>query len=345
MKTWIGLAGGVVAGGAVVLGLVGCGKHGSGEGIEGGPARPVVVAEAETGSRPIFEEVVGTVRTRMRAVVEAKVSGRVKALDVILGQRVKEGDVVAEIDAQEIRARYEQAVAQRDQARKDLERATALVKKQVSSRQEFDAVEARFRVADAQVREAETMLGYAQVTAPFDGVVSRRLAEVGDLAVPGKALLEIEDRGALRFEADVPEALIDRVASGQKIAVAIPAVEKVFEGDVVEVSPTADAASRTFLVKLDLPEESVLRTGQFGRAAIPVGEAVSVVVPEGAVVVRGQMEMVFVVDGGVARLRLVKTGKRRDGGVEILSGLRGGETVVAVDAPLLVDGMRVEVAQ
>ncbi len=330
---------------AAAVFLSGCGRHAP-EKSESQPAVLLVeVVPVASSPREVVEEVVGSVRTKTRAVVEASVSGRISKMPVVLGQQVKAGELLAEIDAQEILARHEQAGAQREQASRDLERAKTLIKKQVSSRQEFDAAEARFRVAEAALHEMRTMLGYARVTAPFDGVISRKLADVGDLAAPGKPLLEIEERGTLRFEADVPEALIDGVAAGQKVSVSIPAVQKSFGAGVVEVSPTADSASRTFLIKLDLPADPALRAGQFGRAAIPVGRADSVRVPADSVVQRGQMEMVFVVRDGAAVLRLVKTGKRIGDEVEILSGLAPGEILIADGAARLVDGQRVEAAK
>lgn len=299
----------------------------------------VVVAPA---SRPVTEEVVGSVRTRVRSTIEAKVSGRISEMPVILGQKVKSGELLAKIDAREIQARLEQAEAQSEQASRDLERVRTLAQKQVASKQELDAAEARARVTEAAHREARTMLGYVNVTAPFDGVVSRRLAEVGDLAAPGKPLLEIEDRGALRFEADVPEALIGMVSAGDKMEVSIPTIRKSFPATVAEVSPTADAASRTFLVKLDLPASPELRAGQFGRAAVPVGEAKSLRIPADAIVQRGQMEIVFVSESGKARLRLVRTGKTFPDGVEILSGLSDGDAVILSNPFSLVDGQPVE---
>jgi len=296
-------------------------------------------------SRLVTEEVVGSVRTRIRSVIEAKVSGRISEMPIILGQKVKAGELLAKIDAREIQARLEQAEAQREQAVRDLERARALAEKQVSSKQELDAAEARARVAEAALSEARTMMGYANVTAPFDGVVARRLAEVGDLAAPGKPLLEIEDRGELRFEADVPEALIGMVNAGDKIEVSIPAIRQNLAATVAEVSPSADAASRTFLVKLDLPASPELRAGQFGRAAVPVGKAKSIRVPSAAIVKRGQMEIVLVNDSGKAQLRLIRTGKTFADGVEILSGLSEGDTVILSDPAALMDGQAVEVAK
>jgi RND family efflux transporter MFP subunit len=302
----------------------------------------LIVAPA---SRPVTEEVVGSVRTRIRSVIEAKVSGRISEMPVKLGQKVKVGELLAKIEAREIQARLEQSEEQNNQAIRDLDRARALAVKQVSSKAELDAAESRARVAEAALREARAMLGYVNVTAPFDGVVSRRLAEVGDLAAPGKPLMEIEDRGELRFEADVPEALIGVVNAGDKIEVSIPAIRQSFGATVAEVSPTADAASRTFLVKLDLPTSPDLRAGQFGRAAVPVGEAKSIRIPASALVKRGQMEIVFVNDSGKAQLRLIRTGKIFSDGVEILSGLSEGDAVILSNPAALIDGQAVEVAK
>ncbi|HEY5741325.1 MAG TPA: efflux RND transporter periplasmic adaptor subunit, partial [Terrimicrobiaceae bacterium] len=173
----------------------------------------------EAKPHPVTEEVIGTVRAKIRAAVEAKVSGRITRMAVDLGQPVREGDLIAEIDAQEIKARLDQAVATREQAGQDLKRYTVLLEKQVAAKQEFDAAQARFRVADAAVKEAQAMLGYVEVRAPFAGVISRRLADAGDFASPGKALVEIENPQVLRFEVDVPEALIEKIRRGEELAV------------------------------------------------------------------------------------------------------------------------------
>ena len=196
------------------------------------------------------------------------------------------------------------------------------------------------KVATAGLTEAETMLGYASVTAPFDGVVTRKLADIGDLAMPGKPLLEIEAPGSLRFEADLPEAILDRVQLGAKLPVRL---SKTVEGTVSEISPVADPVSRTFLVNLDLPPIDGLRTGHFGPVSVPVAETRLLLVSREAVVKRGQMELVFVARDGHASLRLVKTGKTLDDRIEILSGLEPGEQVVVRDTARLTDGQPVTV--
>lgn len=289
------------------------------------------------------EEVVGTVRAKLRATVEAKVSGRIEKMLAAPGQTVKTGELLAQLDAREIQARLDQTLTLREQLGRDTERLRRLLKDNAVSRQEFETVESRYRVAGASVTETETMLGYARVTAPFAAVVTRKLADVGDLAAPGKPLVELEDLSALRLEADLPEALIGRVGLGDKLAVRVATSGAGLEGVISEIAPAADSASRTFLVKLDLPPATTLRSGQFARVAVPVGETSALRVPAGAVVQRGQMELVFVEINRAAQLRLVKTGKRVGGEVELIAGVEAGERVVTDGAARLRDGQPVEI--
>jgi RND family efflux transporter MFP subunit len=202
---------------------------------------------------------------------------------------------------------------------------------------------ARERTARAARVEAETMLGYARVVAPFDGVIVRKLADVGDLAAPGRSLLELEDPGRLRLEADVPESFIGRLSQGQRLVAGFGTPVVSTECTVSEIAPVSDPASRTFLVKLDLPPGAGVRAGQFGRLAVPLAAAPGIRIPAPALVVRGQMEMVFTAEKGVARMRLVRSGRRSGGEVEILSGLSAGETVVMSGADGLLDGRPLEV--
>ncbi|HEX2855300.1 MAG TPA: efflux RND transporter periplasmic adaptor subunit [Opitutaceae bacterium] len=300
--------------------------------------RSVVVGSA---ARAAHEEVVGTVQSRLRAAIEPKISARIESLLVSPGQAVKAGDLIAQLDAREIQARLDQALALREQAVRELERARTLLRQQSTAQSEFDLVQARERVSLGVLNEASAMLGYTKVVAPFAGVVTRKLADVGDLATPGKPIAEMEDPRALRFEADVPEALIGRVGLGNQLAVRIGAAAAAIEGAVVELAPVANPSSRTFLVKLDLPASENLRSGQFGRVLVPVGETRSIQVPVSALVVRGQLETVFVVEKQIAQLRLVRTGRRTDTEVELLSGLVAGESVVIEGAENLRDGQPV----
>lgn len=338
------LAGLVTAG----LAFTGCGpkhQHPSNGETVSLPAATVRVQTVESRPRTATEEVVGTVRAKLRAVIEAKVTGRIEAMRVVPGQIVAAGDLLAQLDVREIQAQLDQARALYQQAEADLKRYTTLLDQRILSQAEFDAVQSRFRVAEAGYVEAQTLVGYAKVTAPFAGVITRKHADVGDLATPGKPLLEIEDARALRLEADVPEAVVGKLKLGDSLPVRIAAFEAELQGTVSEIAPAADPSSRTFLVKLDLPSTPGLRAGQFGRVAMPVGTAETLQVPASAVVRRGQMELVSVVADGRARLRLIKTGKRIGPDVEVVSGLSSGEQIVSDGPGVVMDGQPVTVSQ
>lgn len=327
-----------------LLMLASCGKHEPSDSpSHSGVSVSVHAKTVSLETHQATEDVVGTVRSRQRAVIEAKVSGRVLQYLVSPGQMVKSGELLAELDVQEIRARREQATAMLEQADKEMVRTRQLIASNAISRQDYDAAEARQKVARASLSEAETMLGYARVTAPFDGVITRKLADVGDLAMPGKPLMEIEAPSSLRFEADLPEAILDRIKLGAKMQVKVASVPQPLEATVGEIAPVADAVSRTFQVKFDLPNAAGLRTGQFGRVSVPVAETKVLMVPKEAVMKRGQMEMVFVVRDQRATLRLVKSGKTLNGGIEILSGIEENERVIVSDVAKLTDGQPVTV--
>ena len=288
------------------------------------------------------EEVVGTVRARLHATPEAKLSGRIDKLPVVLGQRVKAGELVARLDAAEINARLEQAEAALEQAERDWKRVSALFQQQSVTRAEYDAAQSRNRLAKGAAAEAKAMMSYVEIVAPFDGVVTKKWVDVGDLAAPGKPLISIEDPSALQLEADVPQAIASRVQGGARLAARVDDVSGELTGTVSEIAPTADSVSRTFRVKVDLPGKPGLRSGQFARLAVPVGESHSLRVPASAVVQRGQLEIVFVVANQRAQLHLVKTGKRVGDEMEILSGLHAGDVVVIDGAAQLTDGQPVE---
>jgi RND family efflux transporter MFP subunit len=307
------------------------------------PTATVRVQRIEARPHAASEEMVGTVRARLRAVLEAKISGRVEQMAAVPGRTVRRGTLLARIEAREVRARLDQAQAVRQHAQDDLRRAASLLKQNILPQSEYDAAQSRARVAEAGVEEAETLLGYTRIEAPFDGTVTRKYADVGDLAAPGKPLLEMEDGRALRLETDVPEAVVGTLRLGEVLPVRIDVLPTGLRGTVAEISPTGDPGSRTFLVKLDLPPHPALRAGQFGRVALPVGQTTALRVPASAVVQRGQMELVFVVEDGQARLRIVRTGRRFGEEVELVSGMEGGETLVVEDGSSLLDGQPLDI--
>ena len=305
------------------------------------PPATVRVQAVERQAYAATEEVIGTVRPKLSTVIEAKVSGRIAEMLVVPGQTVTSGERLVRLDAHEIQSRLDQATAARQQAENDLKRATELLQQKIMSPAEFDSAQSKFRVALAAEAEAKTMQDYAEIMAPFAGVITRKLADVGDLAMPGKPLLHMENPATLRFEADVPEALIDNVKLADKLFVRVTGSAAEIAGVVAEMSPAADANSRTYLVKLDLPGATGLRSGQFGHVTVPVGESQGIRVPATAVLRRGELEMVFVVVNGHAWMRLIKSGRLVGGAMEVVSGLDSGETIVSSGVSTLADGQPV----
>jgi RND family efflux transporter MFP subunit len=305
------------------------------------PAVRVHLAEVRAVTETRQLELPGTVRAYESAALAPKVMGSVQKLSVALGQSVRRGDVLVTLSANEIAAKLAQAEAGLAQAQRDVERETGLLAKGASAAETVRIAEDRRRLMQATVDEARTMLAYATITAPFDGVITRRYVNEGDLAAPGNPLLEMENPALERVEVEVPEGLA-AVAAGTPIAVRVGSLELV--GRLAEFSPSSDASSRTFLAKIDLPPGAAVRSGQFARVGWPAGEGTALMVPTGAVSAFGQMERVFVAQENRAVLRLVKTGAHRESGVEILSGLNAGERVIADAALPLRDGQPLEVA-
>ncbi|WP_316896340.1 efflux RND transporter periplasmic adaptor subunit [Pseudodesulfovibrio indicus] len=199
------------------------------------------------------------------------------------------------------------------------------------------AAEARAREAGKLVQEAEIDVGYTTITAQEPGEVAKRLAEPGDLAFPGKELLTLHTGGSLHLEAMVRESLIGRLRLGDELTMYISALgdKEPLSGVVEEIEPLADPVTRTFLVKVRLPERPGIYPGMFGRLMVPLGEKEAVLVPRGAVRRVGQLETVTVrTDQGWQPI-YVRTGETVGDKVEILSGLSGGETVA-----LALDGGR-----
>lgn len=324
--------------------LSGCGRKQNAS-VDGSARLPTAHVAVETvlrKSRPMTEEVVATVRAKLHATLEAKLNGRIEAMPVALGDKIRKGDLIARLDAAEIVARLQQAEAALDQAQHDWKRISRLFEQQGVTQSEYDAAKARFNVAEGTVAEAKAMAGYIEIVAPFDAVVATKWADVGDLATPGKPLVEIEDPSTLQLEADVPEAIAGRIQRGAHLEIHVDAATNGLMGVVSEIAPSADPVSRTVRVKLDLQQMDGIKSGQFARLVVPIGESNSLRVPNSAVVQRGQLEIVFVAQNQRAQMHLVKTGKHIDNEVEILSGLDAGDSVIFTDPAQLTDGQPVE---
>jgi RND family efflux transporter MFP subunit len=285
-------------------------------------------------------------------------------LDVSL-RRAEAGRAEVESAIPELENATAAAKANLDLAQSTFKRMEELAAKKSISNQELDEASARLKAAQAnydmvrsrraqvnskmavveqEVRGAGIMRDYAKLAAPFSGVVITRTVEPGNLATPGAPLLTIEQDGLYRLEASVDESKLANVRVGQAVE-AVLETDRKLSARVSEIVPSVDAASRSYIVKLDLPATPQLRTGMFGRAIFPLGMQKVVAVPLAALMERGQLQSVFVVEDGVAHTRLVTTGRRTKDAVEVLSGLTAGEKVVLPLPVGLQDGARVEVRQ
>ena len=311
-------------------------------------------------------EATGTVRARAVATISAKWMGHVREVKAQAGDRVRTGQLLVTLDARDLDVAAARAKAGREEAaggvpeaesavaaadanlqlaQATFRRMSDLYAKQSISNQEFDEASARLKAAQAahamakakraqldsriaaaeqEVRAAEVARSYAEVMAPFSGVVTARTVEPGTLAAPGTPLLTIEGEG-YRLEASVEESQAVRV--GQSVSVTLDGIARTIAARVSEISPSVDAASRAYIAKIDLPADTGIRSGMFGRAAFERGTRSVLTVPAAAVVTRGQLQSVSVVEGGAARSRIVTLGARRQDAVEVLSGLTAGEKI------------------
>ncbi len=289
-------------------------------------------------------ELVGTVVPVNRAAIAAKVTGTIEKMPVVLGSRVQKGDLLVQISAEEISAKVIQAQAQLAQAKRNLDRERKLLKKNAATSENVKSLRDMYRIAKADYDGARAMLGYTTITAPFAGQVTRKLANVGDLATPGTPLLEMENSKKMQVVTAVPEGLIMQIKAGDHLAVSIPAVKLVLVGTVAEIAPAVDPLSRTSAVKINIAETAHLHSGQFARVALPGKTVDTIFVPPSAIITFGQMNKIFVVRDGKASLRLVRTGIHQDGKIEILSGLNPGDRVIVDNNRLLVDGQPLTIA-
>ncbi len=298
------------------------------------PAVAVTTTTVTTSSVAQIRHLPGTVQATERATVAAKAMGTVTAAPTV-GQSVAAGDVLVRISADELDAAVAQARAALDLATRNHQREAALLERGASTAETVRNLDDQRRIAAAQLEAASAQLATTRVTAPFDGSVTARHLETGDLASPGAPLFTLEGPH-LEVQVAVPESLAS-ANLGDTVGIELSDTTKV-NGLVTEASPAADPVTRSRLVRLALPAGAPAAAGQFVRVRWPDDPASVLRVPSSAVSAFGQMQRVFVVTDGHASLRLVKIGHIQDGETVILSGLNPGETIVTAPPAILRDG-------
>jgi RND family efflux transporter MFP subunit len=320
-------------------------------------------------------EAVGTVRAAQTTQVASQVMGTVTQIRVHEGDRVQAGQVLAVTDDSQPRAAVQQTIAASMAAQKEVEAAETesaladstfrryqqLYDKKSVSPQEFDEVKGRcasagahlemaravVEQANAALAQARTSLGYTIIHAPFAGIITEKRADVGTMAAPGVPLFTVEDVRRYRLEATVDERDMAFLHIGQPASVVLDAFgEAELHGNVAQIIPAADPASRTFVVKIDLPTDARLRSGLFGRARISRGERSALVIPQTAIVQRGQLQGVYIVDASrAARLAYITLGRTIGQQVEVLSGMAPGDRLIAEPGDRDLGGKQVAMNQ
>ena len=303
------------------------------------------VVESQEQQVPVSLRVTGTVHARETAVISAQIMGRIQQILVREGDSVRAGQTLVVLDDAAVRSQLEQAqagvkAAQNAQAAaqtnaalaastlnryKQLESEKSVSPQEmdeVSRRAEgaaasLDAMRAQTDAARAQESGARTMMSYTRLVAPFAGVVTSRMADPGTMAAPGVPLLQVDQAGALQLDATVDESGIGAIQKGMKVQVAVNGGASTsgagtnLAGTVAEIVPAADPSSHSFLVKIDLPSFSQTRVGKYGTAEFTNGAKPAILIPHSAVVVRGSLNCVYVLDvRGIAQLRSITLGAR-----------------------------------
>jgi len=329
----------------------------------------LVVAQSTTAADSL--EAVGTVRAAQSTQIASQTVGNIVMIRTQEGDRVQGGQILAVIDDAQPRAAVEQSAAAVTAAQKEvssaeselalaqstLKRYQQLYDKKSVSPQEFDEIKTRSQAAEARrdmaragearagaaLTQARTSLADTQVRAPFAGVVTEKKADAGTFASPGTPLFTLEDTRNYRLEATVDESDIRVVHVGEAVPVVLDSLGNAeFHGRVAQIVPAADPSSRSFLVKIELPADARFRSGLFGRAYFPRGVRTALLIPQAAVVERGQLRGVFVIDANqIAQLRYLTLGKASGEQVEVLSGLLPGERLVAAPGDRELGGKQI----
>lgn len=292
---------------------------------------------------PLRVEVTGQITALVQATLSSQVQSTVDKLLVREGTVVKKGQTLVVLDSRDLREELARAQAEAENARSHLARMQQLYGEDAVSKQEKENADRTYKVAEASRRAALTKVSYTIVTAPFDGVITDKKIEAGEIASPGQPLLKMEDPHRLRLEATVAEGDLQALSRGATIPVMIDALgSKTLHGTVAQILPTGDPATHTFLVKVELPPTPGLKTGMFGRLLVDKGTGQTLMVPRAAVIERGELTGLYIVGpDSLARLRWVKPGRTVGESIEILAGVTVGERLLA-DATTGIEGAKID---
>ncbi len=303
-------------------------------------------AESPSGLQTVFVEAtpvltgtvirdvtaVGSLRSNEAVMISPEIAGRIAEIHFREGERVESGARLVTLDDSIYRAELAQAQARLELNRRNAERAAELFQRQVGTARTRDEAQTALRTAEAEVALARARLEKTRITAPFPGVLGLRRVSVGDYVVPGQELVNLENIDPIKVDFRVPESALRLLREGQTVSVQVDAFPgESFEGEVYAIDPQVDIQGRSVAVRARLPNpDRRLKPGLFARVSLIIERREdAMLIPEQAVVPTEKGAVVFTIVGGKAVETQVQLGRRRDGKVEVLSGLAPGDIVIS----------------
>lgn len=302
----------------------------------------------------------GTIESEHFARLSTRMMGYVSKVYVSVGDRVRKGQLLIDINSDEIDAKKAQALAGLSQAEaqlavaeKDYQRYEKLFSENSASQKEFDDMTLQYKMARANYERArqveneiDALMAYSHIRAPFSGVITSKSIKMGDMAQPGQALMSLEAPGKFEANAMVPETSIEHVEKGQKVTVLVKSSGKSVQGTVSEVSKSSLNSGGQYLVKIELPKSGLdnLFSGMYVSAVFPVsGEgSKKIFVDKSSILTRGELDGIYTVsESGTAILRWLKLGQEMGDQVEVLSGIAEGEEYIVSAEGKLYNGVKI----
>ncbi len=345
---------------SLLIGLVACGGEEKKAAEKTVAAVPVKVAQVKAINVPVTKTYAATVKSETSVNLSTKMMGQISGLTVEEGQRVTQGEVIARIKSADLEAKKAQVNANRQEAQAafsnaetNYKRIKTLADQKSATQKELDDIRTAMEMAKAKIAAIDQMeaeinevLKFAVITAPISGVVTKKFMNTGDLASPGMPIVTLENDSEFEIIAKVPESDIAQLNTGQAVSVKIDAIGgKELAGKIAQLNPSGQYGGGMFEIKVKLNEKlAALKNGLFASVVIPTGQANKIMVPESAIIRKGQLEGLYTLNQqGEAMLRWLRLGKTYNGQVEILSGLSEGEQYITSAEGKLTDGIKVEV--
>lgn len=329
-----------------VLALTGCAKKPE-EKKSGPPPAMITVTQAESRDVPVVERSIGEADSATAPNIGAEVAGRITRVLVDIGAAVKKGQLLAEIDASDYAADAKRLEAQAVAQQKLTERYRKLSRKGFVSSSKLEEVEAQNVSTREQLTRATKNLSRTRIVSPVDGRVESRFVSMGDWIDLGKPVFQLSTSQALRIRLPFPETVAHRIKVGQSAKLSTPtAPDEEISGKITQLRPMVGAGSRSFDAIVEVANPGDWRPGSSvnGEVLIETHPG-AVTVPEESIVLRPAGDVAYVVENGKAMQRVVKTGVKQGGYVEIVAGLRAGESVAVDGAGYLTDKANVAIKQ